>query len=60
MTTRQAFERTPWVIARDGYPANPRAQPDCPTCMGLGVVDTGEQYGCILALCPDCWKKEQK
>lgn len=34
------------------------ARPDCPSCKGWGVVDTGGDYGCSLENCPDCITKE--
>lgn len=39
----------------DGLPYDPRANPQCQTCSGHGVVDTGD-WCCELDGCPDCIK----
>jgi hypothetical protein len=43
-----------WILDWDGYWKNPNANPNCQTCHGYGVVDTGCNYGCILDNCPTC------
>lgn len=56
--TREEFEATELTTNRvDMMPQNPNADPACKTCRGFGVCDTGHDTGCILILCPDCWKR---
>ena len=46
-------------LANDGLPASSLANPQCGTCRGMGVVDTGENYGCILVPCEVCVDVDQ-
>ena len=46
-------------LAPDGLPASSLANPGCTLCRGYGVVDTGENYGCILIACPECVDVDQ-
>ena len=56
--TREEFEASEVKMHPvDGMNYKPAAQPDCKTCRGMGIVDAGELTGCILVICPDCWRK---
>ncbi len=53
---RQEFTSTTWVLGADGLYVNPKADPNCTTCRGHGVVDSGNDYGCFLINCSNCWR----
>jgi len=38
-------------IGLDGIPDHPNAVENCPICRGGGLLDDGNQYGCILVPC---------
>lgn len=59
--TRKEFEETEIITHPvDGMNYNPNAQPDCKKCNGMGIVDSGDSWGCILELCNFCWIIESR
>jgi len=53
---RKEFERTKWVTNRVNLMfENPKADPDCKSCNGHGVIDEGHFTGSTLINCSDCW-----
>jgi hypothetical protein len=38
-------------IGIDGFPDHPKADPNCRICGGGGLLDDGNNYGCILVSC---------
>lgn len=53
---RKEFEESEWIIASDSYEENPKADPNCPTCKGHGILDNGGGWGYLPIDCTDCWK----
>ena len=33
--------------------------PECDTCSGHGCVDAGNEWGCVMEHCPDCYTNEE-
>jgi len=57
--TREEFEKSETKIHPiDGMNYKPNAQKDCKTCNGMGICDAGYSTGCVLIICPDCWRNK--
>ena len=56
---RIEFEKNPHSCGDDGFPVNDKADKNCKTCSGHGIIDTGEVTGCIMDNCPDCHKEKK-
>jgi len=55
MTKRGKFLKAEWRIASDGLWENPKADPNCKTCRGRGILDDGYLVPKFIN-CTECWR----